>query len=398
MPAGKVTRSGEQFLLNGSPYRAIGFNMWPMAISSNFGHPPNYDGRNVSQLAGVLSDIRTTAPHVNTLRIWFLQQFTLNGGNRDWSGFDACLAAADAAGFKVVASLEDNWAYERTGSQNPALSSSWWNGGYSNTVLTTQKEPYRQWVSEVVTRYSGDERVLSWELVNEGNGMTLGFVQDVAGLVRSLDSTTLISLGEAGADAASFYSVAAVDYASYHYYTDYGQTGWTSSQQAAANAGKPFVMGEMGNSGSGTSRSNTVNTLLTNVFADSNSAGFYYWQYAETGGDQFKVTSASDPLLPVLDSYVLASGPPPPLPAPATTNQNAEECVSWSAVNGASAYHAQLLDTNGNVLRDRPTIAATQWTWTPLTDGTTYQWHVAAVDSGGNTGTYTALQSFTAGG
>src|SRR5215510_13175781 len=87
-PANKVTRNGTQLLLNGQPYRMVGFGMWPMAISS-WCRPPDYDGRSVANLPQYLADIRQTAPHVNSVRVWFFQQFALNNGSWDYSGFDA---------------------------------------------------------------------------------------------------------------------------------------------------------------------------------------------------------------------------------------------------------------------------------------------------------------------
>jgi hypothetical protein len=399
-PANKVTRNGAQLLLNGQPYRMVGFGMWPMAMSS-WCHPPNYDGRSVVNLAQYLADIRKTAPHVNSIRVWFFQQFALNSGNWDYSGFDACLAAADAAGFKVIPCLEDNWSYERTGSQLPALDTTWFNGGYKSTVLAKEKVPYRQYVQQVVSRYAGDPRISVWELVAEGNAMTFSFAQDVAGLVKSIDPAGLVSCGEVGPLSSSIYDLPSVDLASYHYYADYGQTGWQNVQQAAANAGKPWYLGEYGVSTTGTTRSTSVSGLLSNVFAAPNSAGVLYWQYSEGGGDQFNV-GAGDPVLPVLDRYALASASPPPspspspsLPAPGNPADLNKETVRWDAVSGAHHYSVQLLK-GGTVVRNR-TTAGTSWTWTPLSAGATYQWQVAAVASSGKVGAYTAPRGFTAG-
>jgi hypothetical protein len=213
-PANKVTRSGTQLLLNGQPYRMVGLDMWPMAIAS-WCQPPNYDGRNVSQISQVLADIRQTAPNVNAIKVWFYQQFALHSGSRDWSSFDAVLAAADAAGFKVIANLEDSWSYERTGSQSPEVGSAWYNGGYQNSVLSKEGIPYRQWVQECVTRYANDPRILMWELVAEPNGITLSFVQDVSALVKGIDPDTLICCGEVGPLSSSIYALSTVDIASH---------------------------------------------------------------------------------------------------------------------------------------------------------------------------------------
>jgi hypothetical protein len=399
-PANKVTRNGTQLLLNGQPYRMVGFGMWPMAISS-WCRPPDYDGRSVVNLAQYLADIRETAPHLNSIRVWFFQQFALNNGNWDYSGFDACLSAADAAGFKVIACLEDNWSYERTKSHNPALDTTWFDSGYKSTVLTEEKVPYRQYVQQVVTHYAGDPRISFWELGNEMNAITTSFAQDVSGLIKSIDSSALVSTGGVGT-SSSILALPTIDAGSYHYYSDYGQTGWQSVQQAAANAGKPWYLGEYGVSTTGITRANSVSSLLSSVFAASNSAGVLYWQYSEGSGDQFKV-GPGDPVLPVLDQYVRPAAPPPGpsptpsavLPAPANPSDVNKEVVRWDAVSGAHHYSLQLLQ-GGKVVRDRTTTGRS-WSWTPLNAGVTYQWRVAAVDASGKVGTFTALRQFTAG-
>jgi mannan endo-1,4-beta-mannosidase len=398
-PADKVTRSGTQLLLNGQPYRLVGLDMWPMAVAS-WCQPANYDGRNVSQISQVLADIRQTAPNVNAIKVWFYQQFALHNGSRDWSSFDAVLAAADTAGFKVIANLEDSWSYERTGSQMPEVSATWYDGGYQNSVLTDEVIPYRQWVQECATRYANDPRILMWELVAEPNGVTLGFIQDVSALVKGIDPYTPICCGEVGPLSSAIYALSTVDVASYHYYTAYGQTNWKAVQLAAAAAGKPWFMGEYGinSSTDHSTRASTLQADMTAVFQHANTAGFMYWQYAETGGDQFNCTKG-DPLLPVLDQFVNPTAPPPPppvLPAPGNPADADKEVVSWDAVSGADHYRVRLLQ-GGTVIRVRAT-AGTAWGWTPLTSGVTYQWQVAAVDASGNVGTYTALRQFTAGG
>ncbi len=399
-PANKVTRNGTQLLLNGQPYRMVGFGMWPMAISS-WCRPPDYDGRSVANLPQYLADIRQTAPHVNSVRVWFFQQFALNNGGWDFSGFDACLSAADAAGFKIIACLEDNWSYERTKSHNPALDATWFNSGYKSAVLTEEKVPYRQYVQQVVTHYAGDPRISMWELGNEMNAITTSFADDVSGLIKSIDSAALVSTGGVGT-SSSILALPTIDAGSYHYYSDYGQTGWQSVQQAAASAGKPWYLGEYGVSTTGTTRANSVSGLLSSVFAASNSAGVLYWQYSEGPGDQFKV-GPSDPVLPVLDQYVLPAAPTPGpspspsavLPAPANPSDLNKEVVRWDAVSGAHHYSLQLL-RGGKVIRDRATKGRS-WSWTPLKSGVTYQWQVAAVAASGKVGTYTAPRSFTAG-
>jgi mannan endo-1,4-beta-mannosidase len=304
---GKVTRSGTKLLLNGNPYRMIGFNMWSAAINT-WNKPAN--GAVVlnagTTLDTWLAHIRQTAPHVNTIRCWFFQQFALHNGVRDWSAFDKVLSVCAARGFKVVPSLEDNWDYERNGTHDPALSSSWFQGGYKTSVRQREKITYRAWVQDVVNRYKGDPRIAMWELCNEPNAITYGFVRDVSGLIKSIDSATLVGCGEVGPLSSSIYALPTVDLATYHYYSVYHQTGYAQCAAAAYAQGKPTLIGEIGipSSAGLSERASQIKILMASMFSTKAIVGFLYWQYAESGGDQFNIKSG-DPGLPIMDSYVL---------------------------------------------------------------------------------------------
>jgi endo-1,4-beta-mannosidase len=295
-------RVGTGLQLNGSPFQLVGLNIWQATVNT-WNAPLN---GHVAVNAGTtlqtwLADIRATAPHVNVIRTWFFQQFAINGGTRDWSAFDKVLSVCDAAGFKVIACLEDNWAYERQGSHSPALSSSWFNGGYKTTVLPKETETYRDWVAEVVAHYSADPRIAVWELCNEPNAITQGFVSDVSGLIKSLDAQTPVSCGEVGPLSSSIYALPGVDLASYHYYTVYNQTNWQAVQRAAAAVGKPWYVGECGFSPS-SSRPKEFQSLISDAFSTANCAGFVAWQFANQGGDSFNI-GTGDAALPVLNSF-----------------------------------------------------------------------------------------------
>ena len=311
-PAGKVTRSGTSLVMNGSPFRMLGFNIWNAAVRSWNLPAPGADAYQMgtrSNFASCLADIQAGAPHVNAVRAWFVQQFALiqlaSGAYhaRDWDALDKVLSVADAAGLKVIAVLQDNWSYEYTGTQGTGLPPSWYSKTYKNGITSTAWEtiPYRQWVKAVVTRYAGDPRVLMWEPGTELNGMTSSFISDITGLIRSIDPLTPIGSGSAaGGINADF------DCCSYHFYTDYGQTAYTASANAAASIGRCAYVGEAGFDSSidHTTRASDFNNLMSGVFAIPNEVGFLAWQYAEAAGDRFDI-AADDPMLPVLDSYHL---------------------------------------------------------------------------------------------
>src|SRR5881394_453461 len=131
--------------------------------------------------------------------------------------FDRTLATARAHGYKVVATLADQWG--DCGVSNVAgygyKDKNWYVSGYTQPDASVPVS-YRDWVQEVVSRYKDDPTILAWQLVNEPevlnqNGGDCGavpestaetilasFASDVSGLVKSIDPNHLVSLGTIG--------------------------------------------------------------------------------------------------------------------------------------------------------------------------------------------------------
>jgi mannan endo-1,4-beta-mannosidase len=304
----RVSRTGTQLYLGGNPFRMIGFDLAFAAVTS-WNHPAcyqSYEPATGTNLATDLADIQAGCPGLNTLRVWFFQQFANDGGVRNWTPFNTVLTECNAAGVKVIACLCDNWSYEFTDTQGSGLSASWFSTGYTNTYTTPwETEPYRAWVQEVVTQYAGDARILAWELGNELGGITTAFATDVAGLIKSIDPGALVSDGCGG--GAPVIGVATTDLASYHYYTDYSQTNWQGTLATCVAAGKPSYIGEGGfDTSLGLStRASDFSSLFSSVFAASGEVGFVVWQWVRAGsGDQFDI-GPGDPMLPILNEYAL---------------------------------------------------------------------------------------------
>jgi endo-1,4-beta-mannosidase len=307
-PSNKVVRSGTDLLLNGKPHRMVGFDIWPAAINSGWNRPPNFEyALNYGhRLKRWLEQIHDTAPDLNTVRVWFFQQFAVRDGARDWSAIEKVLRVCDSEGFKVIATLEDGWGYEGTGDKDAA----WFASGYKSAVLPHETVPYKHWVREIVTQYAADPRIAVWELVNEldllvsASDLT-GFISDVSGMIKTIDSHTPVGTGEAGTLTSTQYRIPTLDVASYHYYSVYKATNFQGTASLAYAAGLPTYIGEMGIPASVglSARASTMSTLLPTVFATKGMAGFVMWQYAESGGDQFNV-KAGDPVLPILNRYV----------------------------------------------------------------------------------------------
>src|SRR5439155_24602860 len=169
------------------------------------------------------------------------QQLATTNGVRDWTAFDRTLATARAHGYKVVATLVDQWGdcgvstVAGYGYKDP----SWYQSGYKQPDPSVPVS-YRDWVQEVVSRYQYDPTVLAWQLVNEpevgdcstvpestAESILYSFASDVSGLIKSIDPKHLVSLGTIGSgqcgtqadDYATVMSIPTLDLCEYHDYT-----------------------------------------------------------------------------------------------------------------------------------------------------------------------------------
>jgi mannan endo-1,4-beta-mannosidase len=231
---GFVTRNGTQLLLDGQPYVFTGLNIYNA----------NSDGWCGAQMtSGSRLDDALTAmgPGAKAIRSWFFQPLAINKGTglRDWSGFDHTLAVAAAHGIKVIATLTDQWG--ECGSNvagNGYKTADWYVNGYKQ-VQPGMLASYRDWVADVVARYRGNPTIGFWQLINEAEVtpcpagdlqpyQTLhDWAADVSGLVKSIDSNHLVSLGtigsgQCGADGPRYkdlHAISTIDLCEYH---DYG--------------------------------------------------------------------------------------------------------------------------------------------------------------------------------
>lgn len=218
-----VMRQGQQLTLDGQPFRFTGMNIYEA----------NSDGWCGEEYTA--NQLRTAFDGIGSrntvLRAWFFQTMAAQkgpvgswSGVRDWSRFDQTLAVAAEKGVRVVVTLTDQWSECGDGGASQFKTKDWYLGGYNvpDPVLAAkyaQWVSYRDWVTEVVTRYRDNPTILAWQLVNEAEvkdsvdaGCPVGdpndpmdpgnilrdFAQDVSGLIRGIDPNHLISLGTLG--------------------------------------------------------------------------------------------------------------------------------------------------------------------------------------------------------
>ncbi|GAC1365740.1 MAG: hypothetical protein NVSMB47_17070 [Polyangiales bacterium] len=208
-PLAFLTTSGTHFARGGAPLLLKGFDLYQAAATDTcacgacacgaWGEPV--------RIGAALDDMKPGAP--TATRVFFFQTLALKSGALDWSGFDAALAAARARGLYVIATLGNQWGV----CDSTFRDESWYAGDYKTTTLPGQKEPYLQWVQDVVTRYKDDPTIGAWMLMNDavdskdcGAGIVgelQSFVSTVAGAIKAIDRNHLVIPGETGQRCAT---------------------------------------------------------------------------------------------------------------------------------------------------------------------------------------------------
>ena len=278
-----VTRSGSQLLLDGQPFVFSGINLYN-ANSDGWCRDELTD----PELETALDDAGLGGEAHGVLRAWFFQTLATDKGTRarDWTRFDRTIAIAKAKGYKVIATLADQWGECGT-DVTPTYdfkTEDWYTSGY------TAPDPgmasggygagwlsYRDWVAQVVARYEAEPAILAWQLINEAEvnpGGAFGacppgdgprdvlrtWATDMSDLVRSIDTNHLISLGtigsgQCGSQGSQYQDVhdlPNIDLCEIH---DYSPTqaipgdpwnGFGVRVQQCAALDKPLIVGETG--------------------------------------------------------------------------------------------------------------------------------------------------------
>lgn len=319
-PAGSsqfVTRDGSQLMLAGQPFRFTGLNIFNATSRDNCG-PTMGEGPALDQALTAWGTGKTV------MRTWFFQNMATRGGARDWAAFDHTLTVARAHGVRVIATLGNQWGECEQGGFKPA---SWYAGGY-RTDQTGGIVAYRAWVQEVVSRYKNDPTILAWQLMNEaeaapanrdgcdpnGTAILRAFADDIGGLVHSLDSRHLVSLGTIGSgqcgtsgdDYEHVHASGGIDLCEYHDYDNVlampgdQWNGLALRINQCKRLGKPLFIGELGAKpsevGGAQARADLFARKLTASF-QAGAAGTLVWAWQSTDGYQ---VGAGDPVLRAL--------------------------------------------------------------------------------------------------
>ena len=248
-------------MLDGSPYRFSGFNIYNANSRWNCGHEMVGGG-----FDRAVTDIGAGA---EVVRAWFFQSLATTGGATRLGGIrQDALGGAVPISVRVLVTLTDHWgACESTGVKGEA----WYTSGYRSRVYAGERTTYRDFVAEIVARYRDDPTILMWQLVNEAESKTAAgrcssvdvlrtFAADVGGLIQGLDPNHLVSLGTIGGgqcatqgrDYKTLHALPEIDVCEVHDYWDNAPlpgdkwNGFSVRVTQCNELGKPLIVGEMG--------------------------------------------------------------------------------------------------------------------------------------------------------
>uniref|UniRef100_A0A7N0V0H2 mannan endo-1,4-beta-mannosidase n=1 Tax=Kalanchoe fedtschenkoi TaxID=63787 RepID=A0A7N0V0H2_KALFE len=339
---------GLQFVQNGEPYYANGFNSyWLMTVASD--PTQRYKATSAFQEAKQCG--------LTLARTWAfsdgpgyasLQPSPGQYNENVFQGLDFVVSEAGKYGIRLVLSLVNNYDdyggrkqyVEWAKSKGAALTSD--DDFYSNEVV---KEFYKNHVKAVLTRvnnitgvaYKDDPTIMSWELINEPrcvsdlSGKTLqSWISEMASYLKSVDSNHLLEIGlegfygpstpeklrdipdfQLGTDFIANNQINEIDFTTIHAYPEQWISGSTDesqltflqdwmqnhTQDAETVLKKPLVIAEFGKSYkspgfTSEKRDQVYNLVYTAVYSSAinggAAAGSMFWQLLASGMESYK--------------------------------------------------------------------------------------------------------------
>ncbi len=317
---GFVTRTGNQLMLNGAPYRFAGTNNYSLT---------GCDGAPVpaSQAAAYFAQLK---PNTVT-RVWAFRE-------QGFAPVQQTVALAEKYSQKLILTFAEGAGYCNA----PKWTLNWYRGGYKTDGA------YFPWIGQLTTAFKNSPAVAFWEIMNEPGSLTdpsLGswpgyltaddmksFFDTTAAYIKQNDPNHLVSTGtniqgynQTAATMAYVHSGPYIDIVSDHDY-DYGNSNgsqlgstWVAmTYQAAQSINKPALVGEFGvglNNGSMTAAQRaSVAKQKFDLYLSQGLSGVLYWctiGYNNNGGIVTNQVYNNDPMLasPVINMIAGYTGP-----------------------------------------------------------------------------------------
>ncbi|CAG7854116.1 Mannan endo-1,4-beta-mannosidase A; AltName: Full=Endo-beta-1,4-mannanase A; Flags: Precursor [Serendipita indica DSM 11827] len=337
---GFVKTDGQKFVLNGQRFNPVGSNAYWLAQLSTTALIQQalaeiaQAGTTVLRVWG-WNDV--TSPSGTYYQLWNGATPTINYGADGLQKFDTVVAAAKAAGIRLVVPLTNNW--QDYGGMDRYITQIVGSGQphslfYTNTAIKTA---FKNYVNVFVTRYKNEPTIFSWELANEPrcNGCNVSVVtewaKEMSAYIKSIDSNHMVALGDEGffnqpssssypyqggegVDFTANMAISTLDYGTFHLYpipwgvsSGYSTWGaqWINDHAAVQKSlNKPVIIEEYGVIASDRS---SAYAAWWSAVETSGLAGDQYWQAATTASgsgynDGYGI-STTDSIFPALQAH-----------------------------------------------------------------------------------------------
>ena len=268
---GFVQRQGAAFVLDGKPWRPVGYNQYRLtSIAGGYLCDGGYGAISDASLATRLDQMK--AAGANTVRTWFFQSYYQGSATNHWAPFDRLVNAAAARGMKVVPVLVNQWTDCEPSPAHKDVT--FYESTYKTPNTFGYPLSFKSYATMVAQRYASNPAVAFWQLVNEAQASTASgacneaaaasalrnFGDDMTAAIKAVDPNHLVSLGtigsgQCGAVTTNFQYIhaGAVDMCDVHDYDHATQPipgdQWNGTQVRLnqCNAlGKPIVTAESG--------------------------------------------------------------------------------------------------------------------------------------------------------
>ncbi|CAE6434035.1 unnamed protein product [Rhizoctonia solani] len=211
---GYVKVSGQKFTLNGATFTVVGSNAyWIPQLSSTSDMTTAF---NDLKNAG-FTTLRTwgfnevTSPSGTYYQLWNGATSTINTGADGLARFDQVVAAAKAAGIRLIVALTNNWS-DYGGMDvyvKQILNSNNHDLFYTDATV---KAAFKRYIDAFVGRYKNEPTIMAWELSNEprcrgSTGTSTGtctpatitaWAKEFSAYIKSIAPNQLVALGDEG--------------------------------------------------------------------------------------------------------------------------------------------------------------------------------------------------------
>jgi len=278
-----VTRDGTELRLDGERFRASGANIYWLGLDENVGgvNFPTYvrikDSLDTAQQLGVnvvRSHMATSTGQGGENPLALMPELGVYNAAA-FETIDYAVAYAGSLGIRLILPLTDEWSYYHGGHRDFTTPLGLESADfYTDPAAVAAYQEYVDLVLNHVNPHTGlrladDPTVLAWELGNELEGMTLGWIDEQVAFIRERAPEQLVAAGRRFDIDPDTLQSQDLDIVDVHYYPPTAEKVRADAATVAA-AGKVYIAGEYASTAA-------TDTVLQPAAQDPNVSGMFFW-------------------------------------------------------------------------------------------------------------------------